>query len=211
MSHTRIFNTADVTPQEMARLARAIEQGAVAVLPTDTVYGIGTGGYQEESIQAIYRLKNRPAASPLQLLTGSVEQARAVAQFSTGAEKLAAAFWPGGLTLILPPTSAGKALTRGFAGLGMRVPGQAFLVELLRAMSAPMACTSANLHGQDVITDDKILIDTFDGKVDYIFCAGTLSPVASSVVDLTAAPRLLREGTLSRAQLAHVLGAPLAK
>ena len=203
---TRIFKTADLTAEELARYAREIEQGALAVVPTDTVYGIGTGAFAEDSIQKIYRLKNRPATSPLQLLTGSMEQACAAAQFSSGAEKLARAFWPGGLTLILPPTDAGKPLLRGFAGLGFRVPGNIFLVELLRKMSVPMACTSANLHGQDVITDEKILIDTFDGKVDFIFGAGVLSPVASSVVDMTGAPRLLREGTIKRRALEDVLG-----
>lgn len=203
---TRMFKTADLTGQDIARCACEIEQGALAVMPTDTVYGIGTGAFAEASIRQIYRLKNRPSTSPLQLLTGSVEQARQLAQFSSGAEKLAHAFWPGGLTLILPPTDAGKPLLRGFAGLGFRVPGNVFLVELLRKMSVPMACTSANLHGQDVITDEKILIDTFDGKVDYIFGAGTLSPVASSVVDMTEAPRLLREGTITRRALEDVLG-----
>ncbi len=206
---TRIFKTVDLTPQDMIRCAREIEQGALAVLPTDTVYGIGTGAFCEESIRQIYRIKNRPATSPLQLLTGSVEQVRSAAQFSSGAEKLARAFWPGGLTLILPPTDAGKPLLRGFAGLGFRVPGNIFLVELLRKMSVPMACTSANLHGQDVITDEQILIDTFDGKVDYIFGAGTLSPQASSVVDMTGAPRLLREGTITRRALEEVLGHPV--
>ena len=58
----------------------------------------------------------------------------------------------------------------GFAGLGFRVPNHLLLVELLREMSVPLACTSANLHGQKVITDEQILQDTFDGKVDYIFC-----------------------------------------
>ena len=203
---TRIFKTAELTPEDIVRCAREIEQGALAVLPTDTVYGIGTGAFDEASIQQIYQLKNRPATSPLQLLTGSVEQARQAAQFSNGAEKLARTFWPGGLTLILPPTDAGKPLLRGFAGLGFRVPGNVFLVELLRKMSVPMACTSANLHGQDVITDEKILIDTFDGKVNYIFTAGTLSPVASSVVDMTAEPRLLREGTITRRALEDILG-----
>lgn len=205
---TRIFNVCDVTSAEMSRAAREIEQGALAVLPTDTVYGIGTGAYQEESIQSIYRLKNRPATSPLQLLTGSVEQARQVAQFAPGAEKLAARFWPGALTMILPPLPCAGKLTRGFAGLGLRVPGHAFLVELLRGMSAPLACTSANLHGQDVITSEEMLLHTFTGKVDYIFLAGTLSPLASSVVDMTDKPRLLREGGIARAELEHTLGQP---
>lgn len=207
---TRVFKIADVSLADMLRLASELQAGAVAVLPTDTVYGIGTGAYQEASIQKIYQLKNRPATSPLQLLTGSLAQARQEAEFNGNAEKLAVRFWPGGLTLIVPPTEQGKPLCRGFAGLGFRIPGHPFLVELLRKMSGPLACTSANLHGQDVITEEKILLETFDGKVDYILLGGTLSPVASSVVDLTAAPRLLREGAISRSALQAALGETLA-
>ncbi len=209
MSLTRIFNAADVTPQEVVQLSNALEQGAVAVLPTDTVYGLATGAYCEASIRRIYQLKNRPATSPLQLLAGSLAKAKEVAQFSTEAEKLARRFWPGALTLIVPPTARGQALTRGFAGLGMRVPGSLFLQKLLAQMSGVLSCTSANEHGQTVITQEEILLHTFNGKVDYIVLAGTLSPVASSVVDLTAAPRLLREEAISRTELEKVLGRPL--
>lgn len=205
---TRIFNVSDVTPETVSLAAREIEDGAVAVVPTDTVYGIGTGAFCEASIERIYKIKERPATSPLQILTGSLEQARKTATFTPGAERLAQAFWPGGLTMILPPSEKGRALTRGFAGLGLRVPGNAFLVALLSAMEAPLACTSANLHGQPVLTDEAEVLKTFDGKVDFIFLGGSLSPTASSVTDLTAEPILLREGSVSRAELERVWGGP---
>ena len=205
---TRIFDAAQMTRQDKTELGRALSLGAVAVIPTDTVYGIGTGGDREIGIQTIYRLKDRPADSPLQLLSGSTAHVRPWARFSPAAERLADCFWPGALTLILPPTEAGRTLARGFDSLGFRVPKYSFLVELLQGMSVPMACTSANLHGQPVITEENVLVETFDGKVDYIVRAGTLSPVASSVVDLTVQPRLLREGALTRTDLADALGCP---
>lgn len=205
---TRIFNAADVTPEILAAAAREIEAGALAVVPTDTVYGIGTGAFCEASVEQIYKIKERPSTSPLQILTGSFEQACAAAEFSAGAKRLARAFWPGGLTLILPPTSQGRALARGFAGLGLRVPGNAFLVALLQAMKNPLASTSANLHGQPVLTREEDVLKTFDGKVDFIFLGGTLSPMASSVADLTKDPLLLREGSVPRAELERVWGGP---
>lgn len=208
MGKTRIFNVSDVTPEAISLAAREIEDGAVAVVPTDTVYGIGTGAFCEASIERIYKIKARPATSPLQLLTGSLEQARKTATFTPGAERLAQAFWPGGLTMILPPSEKGRALTRGFAGLGLRIPGNAFLVSLLSAMEAPLACTSANLHGQPVLTAEADVLKTFDGKVDFIFLGGSLSPTASSVADLTAEPILLREGSVPRAELERVWGGP---
>ena len=210
MSRTRIFKTSEMTAGQLQQAARALDEGAVAVVPTDTVYGIGTGAFCEEAIREIYRIKERPASSPLQILTGTLEQARRVAQFSPGAEKLAAAYWPGALTAILPPAAAGNTLTRGFAGLGLRIPGNTCLVQLLEHMAHPMACTSANLHGQPVLTEENAILQTFDGKVDFIFLGGTLSPVASSVVDLTGpSPVLLREGGVSRMDLERTLGEPM--
>lgn len=209
MSQTHIFNAADMTDAEIKDLARALEQGAVAVLPTDTVYGLATGAYCEESIQRIYQLKNRPATNPLQILTGSLAQAKEVAQFSVEAEKLAQCFWPGALTMVLPPSVKGQALARGFAGVGIRLPGNLFLQKLLGQMRSVLACTSANEHGETVITQEKILLNTFNGKVDYMVLSGTLSPVASSVVDLTGEPRLLREAAIPRSVLESVLGQPL--
>lgn len=206
MTKTLVFRTRELTPEAQAAAVRDIEAGAVAVVPTDTVYGIGTGAFCEDAIRRIYEIKERPSASPLQILTGSLEQARRTAEFSPGAERLARAFWPGALTMILPPSPQGRALTRGFAGLGLRVPGNDFLVGLLSAMQSPLACTSANLHGRPVLTDEETVLETFDGKADYIFLDGTLSPTASSVVDLTAEPLLLREGGISRAALEEAWG-----
>ena len=209
MSRTRIISCTQLAEPLAQEAARALAQGALAVLPTDTVYGLGTGAFCEEAIQQIYALKQRPANSPLQILTGSLEQSCQIVDFPAGALRLAQAYWPGALTLIVPPSRAGKPLTRGFAGLGLRVPGNNFLVNLLQRLTMPLSCTSANVHGQPVLTREEDIIKTFDGKVDFIFLGGTLSPVASSVVDVTKEGRLLREGALSRAELERVYGEPL--
>lgn len=208
MSRTLIFKVSEMSEKDILQAARALTAGAVAVVPTDTVYGIGTGALCEDSIQRIYTLKNRPASNPLQILTGSLEQARRMAEFSGGALRLAQKFWPGGLTMILSPSPEGRMLARGFTGIGLRVPNCTFLSALLYAMPLPLACTSANLHGQPVLTEETDVLETFDGKADYIFLDGILNPVASSVVDLTGEPVLLREGDISRAELERVWGGP---
>ena len=97
MRRTHIFKTVEMTDEYLEMAARAVDGGAVAVVPTDTVYGIGTGTFCEPSIEEIYRIKERPAGSPLQILTGTLAQAREVAVFSEAAEKLAAAYkaWKG--------------------------------------------------------------------------------------------------------------------
>lgn len=202
---SQIYPIDTLTPQETADLALRLDAGAVAVFATDTVYGIGTGAFNEASVQRIYEIKQRPAASPLQLLIGTAAQAKQIVQWNEKAEKLAAAFWPGGLTLILKPNEKGQSLRRGFEGLGLRVPDYPALTRLLAVMRTPLCSTSANLHGQPVITEQEEVISFFDGKADIILTGGTLSPVASSVLDLTAEPTLLREGALKRAELEQVL------
>ena len=139
------------------------------------------------------------------MLAGNLAQAHQLAVFSEQAEKLARTFWGGALTLILPPTPQGKRLARGAKGIGLRVPHYPFLQTLL---TSPLASTSANLHGQAVLTAETELENIFGSKVDIIIKAGKLNPTASSVVDLTDAqhPVLLREGVLSRPQLENVLG-----
>ena len=191
-------------------LAWALDNGAVAVFATDTVYGIGTGAFCETSVQKIYTIKQRPLTQPLQILVADVAQAQAVAQFSPQATALAQAYWPGGLTLILPPTDAGQMLLRGATGLGIRVPAYGPLRQILAQMHMPVCSTSANLHGQPVLTDEKDVLNTFDGKVDYILLGGTLSPIASTVLDVTVTPaRFLREGNILKQDLARVYGAPI--
>ena len=206
MSRTRIFNISEVTPALLTEVAQALEQGAVAVIPTDTVYGIATGAFCEESIARICRLKKRPLGQPFQFLMANTAQVRRVAALPKEAAALADAFWPGALTMVLPPAEEGRPLLRGFAGLGIRVPDTVFLQRLLTALQGPLACTSANEHGKPVLTCEQDLVELFEGNADFIFKGGTLSPAPSSVVDLTERPRLLREGALSRETLEQVMG-----
>jgi len=206
MSRTQIFNVSEVTPDLLAAAAHALEQGAVAVIPTDTVYGIATGAFCEGSIARICQLKKRSLGQPFQFLMATTAQVRRVAAWPQEAAALADAFWPGALTLVLPPTQVGKPLLRGFAGLGIRVPDTVFLQRLLGALPGPLACTSANEHGKPVLTHEQDLVELFKGHVDFIFKGGTLSPTPSSVVDLTGRPRLLREGALSGENLEQVMG-----
>ena len=209
MSRTQIFDVTHIRPAELSAAAQAVAAGAVAVVPTDTVYGLAAGAQSEAGIGKIYALKNRPVRQPLQLLAADINKARQIAVFPPAGELLAQAYWPGGLTLILPPTEAGQPLLHGAAGLGIRVPDSVFLRAFLAAAGGVVACTSANLHGEEVLTTEKDLVKLFDGQVDFIFKGGTLRAQASSVVDLTGAPRLLREGVLSKTRLEKTVGTPL--
>ena len=206
---SQIYPIDTLSETQLCAVAAQIDAGAVVVYPTDTVYGLGTNAFNEASIQRIYQIKDRPAGAALQLLIGTVAQAQSIVQWSTAAEKLARRFWPGALTLILPPNEKGQPLRRGFEGLGLRVPAHPALVQLLSHLKEPLASTSANAHGCPVITDEKELETFFDGKADIILTGGKLSPTASSVLDLTHEPKLLREAALPRAELEETLAFPI--
>ncbi len=200
--NTQIFNIHALTPAQTYALAKALENGTVAVFATDTVYGLGTGAQDELAVQKIYTLKNRPTTQPLQLLVAGLEEAQQVAVFPHGAKRVAQLYWPGGLTLILPPTPAGRSLLRGSTGLGLRVPAFGPLRQILALMNIPLACTSANAHNQPVLTHEDEVVRAFNTRVDYILLGGTLSPTASSVLDGTVTPpKILREGSIAAQDL----------
>ena len=203
---SQIFRINEMSRQEMAFVAAQIDAGAVAVFSTDTVYGIGTNAFCEESIGRIYAMKERPATAALQILVGSVEQAKKVVLWSENAEKLAQAFWPGGVTMILPANEKGTPLLRGFAGLGLRVPAHTKLAEILTMMQNPLASTSANKHGLPVITEEKTLLEFFESQADIILLGGKSTPLASTVIDLSSEPTLLREGAIFRQEIEKILG-----
>ncbi len=207
MKQTKIYKLPELSAELVRHIAAHLAQGALAVLATDTVYGLGTGAFCEETIARICALKQRPLSQPMQLLVPSVEEAEKLAVLTGPARQLARAYWPGALTLILPPAKQGEPLVRGAQGLGLRVPDFSPLTRLLAHMPAPLACTSANLHGQPVITEETGLEKQFGGQVDYVLTAGTLSPVASSVVDFVCnPPRLLRAGKISKIELSRTSG-----
>ncbi len=203
---SQIYRIDEMTSQEMAFVAAQIDAGAVVVFPTDTVYGIGTNAFCESSIGRIYEMKQRPSGAALQILIGTINQSQEIVQWSETAEKLAKAFWPGGLTMILPANEKGSALLRGFAGLGLRVPAHVKLTEILTLMKNPLASTSANKHGCPVITDEKILLEFFENRADIILLGGKGTPLASTVIDLTYKPVLLREGAVFRQEIEKILG-----
>ena len=207
MKATKIYEMPALTPAQMEQVADELSHGAVAVFATDTVYGLGTGAFCESAVQEIYRLKNRPTQRPLLLLVADMEQAQYVGQFSPQAKRLAQAYWPGGITLIVPPSETGEPLLRQATGLGLRVPALAALQHILRKMTMPLASTSANVHGQPVLTRAEEVVDSFTGQVDLILTQGTLTPTASSVVDCTQDPlQVVREGSISTQNIMRTAG-----
>ena len=178
-------------------------------MPTDTVYGIGVALDAAHGIERLFEAKNRPLDKAIVLLLADAEQATTIATFGAAARVLAAAGWPGGLTLVLPQKpGAGlpAILTAGTTTIGLRVPAHA-TPQALAAAVGPLPVTSANLSGHPAAIAAAAIAADFGETVDLILDGGPArGGQASTVIDCTGErPRLLRDGLIPAAALAAVL------
>lgn len=191
----------------IAEAADAALRGDLIVVPTDTVYGIGTRPDDPAATSRVFEAKGRPTDLELPVLVPSVVAARAIAAFDDRAESLATRFWAGPLTLVLPRTDASRAWALGGddGSIGVRMPHHPLTLAVL-ARTGPLAVTSANRSGEATPTTCDAIRDVFADRVAVYLCERTaLEGVASTVVDLTAAePRFVRVGAVAPAD---VLGA----
>ena len=133
----------------IARAAAALQRGELVAFPTETVYGLGADAWNSEAVAAIFAAKGRPATHPLIVHVASIEAARALCrEFPPVAEALAAAFWPGPLTLVLPAhPDLPRAVTAGGDTVGVRIPAAPAALALLRAFGGAIAAPSARSSG----------------------------------------------------------------
>jgi L-threonylcarbamoyladenylate synthase len=174
-------------------------KGGILVYPTDTVYGLGADATNSASVSRVFEVKGRQAGLSLPVIACDLAQARECAVFTPGANTLAAAFWPGALTLVLErrPAFPGYACKGGLK-IAVRVPDQWLAVSLARGLGHPITGTSANLSGQPSARDPAEARRQLDGRVDLFVdagrCAGGLE---SAIIDASGQePVILREGAI---------------
>ena len=194
--------------------ARCLAAGGLVAFPTETVYGLGADAGNGEAIARLYAAKGRPSFNPLIAHVADAEAAQRIARFDAAAEKLAAAFWPGPLTLVLPKRADGGVADLALAGLdsvAVRVPAHPVARELLAAFKGPVVAPSANRSGHVSATSAAHVLADLRGRIDMVIDAGPCAVgVESTIVGLLDTPTLLRPGGLPREQIERVLGAPLA-
>ena len=197
---------------DLARAQRELRDGHLLVVPTDTVYGIGADAANPEAVAAVLAAKGRGRQMPPPVLVASVDAIDLLCvDIPEAARALARAFWPGGLTLILRARpDLGWDLGETGGTIGVRMPDQGALLDLL-ADAGPMAVTSANLTGQPPATTVLQAVSYFGDSVSLYLDAGpTAGSTASSIVDCAhGAPRIIRLGTISLADLSEAAGVPI--
>ena len=195
--------------------ARMLAAGGLVAFPTETVYGLGADATNGEAIARLYAAKGRPAFNPLIAHVASAPAARKLARFDAFADRLAAAFWPGPLTLVLPKAQrcpVADLATAGLNTIAVRVPSHPVAHALLTAVRGPIVAPSANRSGHVSPTTAAHVRDDLSGRIDLILDDGPASVGLEStiVACIDAQPLLLRSGALPRAAIERALGRPLA-
>jgi len=185
---------------------KALLDGGVVALPTETVYGLAAGIENPAGQERICAIKGRPAAKPLPLQTASVRMALAWGfRLGEGATRLAQAFWPGPLTLVLPrPTTCPPWFAPGNKALALRVPSHNIALALLTGWGRPLAVTSANRTGEPACLDGASVADLLSSEPGlFVIDAGAVSGgLPSTVVDATGVePVILRKGPIAPAEI----------
>ncbi|MCR0983432.1 L-threonylcarbamoyladenylate synthase [Roseomonas populi] len=200
---------------EVARAGELLRAGELVAFPTETVYGLGADARNGRAVAAIYAAKGRPSFNPLISHFPDAQAAFAEVVPDDRARALAARFWPGPLTLVLPRRAESRIdhLTgAGLDTLAVRVPAHPLALELLRAAGVPLAAPSANRSGGVSPTTAEHVLAGLSGRIAAVLDGGPCAVgVESTVLDLSGpAPLLLRPGGLTVAALEEVLG-PVAR
>jgi L-threonylcarbamoyladenylate synthase len=200
----------------IAEAARILAAGGLVAFPTETVYGLGAVATNGPAVARLYAAKGRPRFNPLIVHVADLAAAQRLARFDAAASALAAAFWPGPLTLVLPKAHGcpvGELATAGLETIAVRVPDHPVARALIAAAGRPLVAPSANRSGHVSPTTAAHVVADLGGRIDLILDAGpTRVGVESTIVACTSdPPTLLRPGGIARATIEEFLGCPLGE
>ena len=198
---TKLISAND--PHAISLALQTLQNGGLAAFPTDTVYGVGSLAFDQAAIESIYVAKDRPLEKAIPILIGDVSDLEKVAvDIPPLVCRLAARFWPGPLTIIVPKRPDLPPAVSATSTVGVRVPDHPVARELLRA-AGPMAVTSANISGRESPRNAMEVMAQLQGRIPLVVDGGeTPGGVASTVVDVTGPePVIVRAGPVTLEQI----------
>lgn len=209
---------AEASKEAIERAGAAIREGRLVAFPTETVYGLGADATDDKAVARIFEAKGRPRFNPLIVHVPDLQAAEKHVVFNAEAERLARAFWPGGLTLVLPrrrDTTLSLLVSAGLDTVAIRVPGHGVAQALLEAAKRPIAAPSANASGKVSPTRAEHVMESL-GHSPLLAMVLDGGPCAlgleSSVIGFPQGiPTLLRPGAVAREAIEAVLGRRLAE
>jgi len=197
----------------IARAAERLRGGALVAVPTETVYGLAARADSADAVAAIYRAKGRPDFNPLIVHVASLDQAETLAEIGANARKLAEAFWPGALTMVVPLRAGARiapAVTAGLETIALRCPAHPAMRALLGESGLPLAAPSANRSGGVSPTRAEHVAASLGEAAGLILDGGACAAgIESTIVALRADGtwQVLRPGPVTKAQISAILGA----
>src|SRR6188472_1877785 len=190
--------------------AQCLAAGGLVAFPTETVYGLGADATNGKAVARLYAAKGRPSFNPLIAHVADLASALQLARFDATAMRLAQAFWPGPLTLVLPKTAdcpVADLATAGLDSIAVRVPNHPVARELIAAFGKPVVAPSANRSGHVSPTTAAHVLADLRGQIDLVVDGGaTTVGVESTIVACLDKPTLLRPGGLAREAIIALLG-----
>lgn len=210
-----MYQTESLTPttKDLARAATILRSGELVAFPTETVYGLGGDARSDIAVARIFAAKARPRFNPLIVHVPDLAAAQEIAVFNALAMDIAAAFWPGPLTLVLPlkpGANLSPLVTADLTSVAIRIPAHSTAQALLRAYRGPLAAPSANPSGRISPTRAAHVMDGLAGRIAAILDGGACEVgVESTILGLIGTPTLLRPGGIPAEALEAMLGHPL--
>ena len=203
-------------PKTIDQAALVLHSGGLVAFPTETVYGLGADARNDDAVKSIFTAKGRPSFNPLIAHISDIEMAHRLVAFSPIAEKLATAFWPGPMSLVLPlrqDTGISNLVTAGLDTLAIRIPSHPTATALLNAFNGPIAAPSANLSGMLSPTEPAHLHADLLAKVDAVLENGATDVGLESTILMPTEDTiyLLREGAVTAQAVASLTGIKVVK
>ena len=209
--YIKIDRISDISDDKWTLLSQEIKKGSLIIYPTDTVYGLGAVITNEQSINNVYLAKSRSFSSPLIALLSSVDKVEEVAYVSDKnlLKKLAKAFWPGALTVILKRKEhIPSIMVSGGDTIGVRIPNLDLAIKIIDLAGGILATTSANISGEATPKSYDELSEAIKSKVDILIDSGECKlGEASTIIDLTSdVPKILRKGAILIEEIEKIIG-----
>ena len=192
---------------DVTRCARIVSDGGVAVVATDTLYGLVANIHCTEAVGRVLAIKGREIGRGIPVLANDREQAAKISEFGDDAKRLSDVFWPGGLTMVLPASgSIDHRLHGPGSTVGIRVPDSDVVQLIIEIVGAPITGTSANYAGELPPETAKAAADVLGNDVDYVLNTEVGSGTASTIIHLGQTPPVvLREGVIASRELGAIL------
>lgn len=199
------METIKYTKQDLNRIKESLLKGEIIAFPTDTVFGLGCI-VNKQAIDKIYEAKGRSFDKPLPMMCNGIEMIEKVAKVSEEAKKIINKFVPGALTLIFnKKDNVEDFVTNGKPTIGIRVPDDKWILDLISGLNQPLLVTSANLSDTSSLIRWEDVYSQLNGKIDGIVCEDASGDSSSTIIDVTDKVKLLRKGPISLQDIMEVM------